>query len=355
MSRVAHCSPVVRELASGVDALYLSGQGDLPGDLEARLALGKEAAQEAGDAVPFAFGGYDWLLQPSSLGKYRYRLEHPLMALGITPSERLPSFRVQFRAEALHSIGPRDVVGWIDSAFRNEEIPVSWTVSRIDLHADVQGWKLTGNDRHRFVCRADALATYEESGEFSGFTFGKRASKSVNGRIYDKTREVAGNGHDWWFDIWGDKYQEGSPVLRVEFELHRACLREMELGNPADVLDAVDRLWAYATNDWLSYRRRSAHQVPSRWPLAAEWRRVQLCSLAGDALPMARIVAGRTSGELRKLLPGLNGYVASLASWIGANTIEEVSAQLPYYLAAYEQQSRREFTDRVAEKRRRRT
>lgn len=354
--RVAYCRSEVRELASGVDALYLSGQADLPTSLADRLEKARSSSEDLDASVHFAFGGYDWEMQPFGLGRYRYRLDHPLAVLGITTKEKLPTFRAQARAEALHSpMGPRGVARWIDSATTNENLDTTWTVSRIDLYADCQGWQLNGNERHRFICRAKKLTTYEDDTHFTGFTFGNRKSKTVNARIYDKTRELAGNGHDWWYEIWGDRFDPEQPVLRVEFEIHRAMLREMGLGHPNETLDAVDRLWAYGVQDWLTFRRATAHERPARWPLANEWQRLQRFSLAGNALPMERIRAGRSAGALRTLMPGLNGYVSGFASWIGVDTIEEACDHLPEYLRAYEQQSRRSFCERVTEKRKSRT
>lgn len=354
MSRLApYCRPRVTELASGVDALYLSGRCELSAELVERLEAARSVAVDAGASVPFGFGGYDWQMQPHALGRYRFRLDHPLGVVGVTAKDRLPTFRVQARAEALHSmLGPDGFVRWITSAIGNEDLDVGWTVSRIDLHTDVQGWTVTGNDRHRFVCRARTLATYEDDGSLSGFTFGNRSSKSVNGRIYDKTREVAGNGHDWWFDIWGERRDPDMPVFRVEFELHRSALKEMGLADPDSTLGATGRLWAYSTQDWLTYRRQSAHERAARWPLAAEWEKIQRCTLATGALPMARIRAGRSAGGLRQLMPGLNGYVAGFAAWTGHDTIIDACAALPEYLRAYEHQTQRAFADRVAEKRR---
>lgn len=141
-------------------------------------------------------------------------------------------------------------------------------------------------------------------------------------------------------------------MWRTEFEIHRAALKDMELGAPDEVLDATGRVWAYATNDWLTYRRPSAHERPARWPLSSEWERIQRVSLAGNALPMERIRSGRAAGGLRTAMPGINGYVATFASWTGFATIEDACAALPDYLRAYERTSGRSFCDRVDEKRR---
>jgi hypothetical protein len=254
----------------------------------------------------------------------------------------------------LHSpLGAAGVVRWITGAVTNEGLPVRWAVSRIDLHADVQGWEPSGNDRHRFVCRAKMLATYEDDGELSGFTFGKRSSKSINGRIYDKTREIAKNGHDWWPEVWGVRCDPDRPVWRIEFELHRSVLKEMGLEDPYGTLASTGRLWAYAAREWLTYRRPSSHDRAARWPLAAEWERIQHVSLAGAAVPMDRIRAGRVAGGLRTAMPGINGYVGSFAAWTGYDTIEDACAALPEYLRAYEDNTGIPFIERVIEKRRR--
>jgi hypothetical protein len=41
---------------------------------------------------------------------------------------------------------------------------VHFSVSRVDLFADWQGWALALDDAHRFVCRADTRRTYEVGG-----------------------------------------------------------------------------------------------------------------------------------------------------------------------------------------------
>lgn len=338
------------ELASGVDALYLSGRGSLPASLLDRLEVARLIATDSGNAQPFAMGGYDWQLQPFGLLKYRYRLEHPAAVVGLTASEHLPPVRVQARAEALHSVGAAGVVDWVRGWLANIDAPLVLGVSRIDLHSDWQGWDPTGDDRRRFICRAQALATYEANGELSGFLFGNRKTGSMTARIYDKTNEIAGNGHDWWITLWGDRLNPDRPVVRVEFEFSRDLLREMQLSDPDDVLAATGGLWAYASQQWLSYRDPSDHHEPSRWPLSPQWVAVQQSSLDDGSLPRARIDEDRAKGGLRLLMPLLNGCVVSFAALIGVNTIAEACRRLPVYLLSYETTSRRPFADRIAEK-----
>ena len=54
--------PTLNELASGVDALYLSGKSDLPGPLTAELEAARAEAEGLDSAVEFEFAGRAWRL-----------------------------------------------------------------------------------------------------------------------------------------------------------------------------------------------------------------------------------------------------------------------------------------------------
>ena len=69
MLRVHYCRPNVKELSSGVDALYLSSRCELPADLVDRLTSAREAATDADCPVGFEFGGYDWEMQTRGMGR----------------------------------------------------------------------------------------------------------------------------------------------------------------------------------------------------------------------------------------------------------------------------------------------
>lgn len=85
----------VREVCSGVDALYLSGGAELSEDLFALLEEHRAAAEAAAAPVPLSLCGEGFFVEPRSFGKYRYRLAHPSGLFGVTPSDKLPSFYVQ--------------------------------------------------------------------------------------------------------------------------------------------------------------------------------------------------------------------------------------------------------------------
>jgi hypothetical protein len=150
--------------------------------------------------------------------------------------------------------------------------------------------------------------------------------------------------------VWGDGFDPDLPVLRVEFEFGREGLREFGIETPAEALAAAGALWASATMEWLTYRCPTADQTRSRWPVAAEWQQIQRATLRQDAVGLDRMHAGRMRGSLRKLLPGLTGYVAKFASLVGTESISETCAALPAYLRDYEMVSGIAFEERVRRK-----
>ncbi len=175
------------ELASGVDALYLSGHAGVPPSLLERLTAARELAEEAGSDQSFELGGVPFQVAGHGMGKYRFCLVHRYGQLGLTPSGHLPPIRLQLRTEFIHGVGIMGAVRWFEELLAQEVGPCVFTVSRIDLYVDLQGWLPRGDDRHLFVCRGRERDTYERDGELTGFTFGRRKSGTLTARIYNKT------------------------------------------------------------------------------------------------------------------------------------------------------------------------
>lgn len=343
--------PGITELASGVDALYLSGSTVIPEGLVRRLDAARRQAEEASTPLPFDLGGHELQIAPHGWGKYRFLLVDELGRIGVSTAAHIPAIRIQPRAELLHTVGPSAVVAGYRALVEAECGAVHLSVNRLDLFADVQGLALCAADRERFVCRAVNCRTFEENSSFRGFQFGWRTTKTFSARIYDKTADVERHGSDWWFAIWGDDHLPGVPVYRVEFEIGRKGITDFGLDTPAEVLTAKGDLWRYATSDWLSLRTRTDDGTRSRWPVSPEWRRIQQASLADRSLGLERIAAGRARGSLRRLMPPLAGYLAAFAAVVGTEEIDDTLGALDQHLRADEISRRRAFRDRISERR----
>ena len=338
------------ELASGVDALYLSGQASPPTSLFEQLEGLRAAAATGGNGVPASFGGIECWWPGTASASTAYCLRHRHGQIGISPSRALPAVRVQPRTEFLHGAGPLGAVAWFEDVLWPVVGPLRFGVSRLDLHADWQGWDLDGDDRSRFMCRAERRDLHEADDQLMGFEFGRRTTGTICGRIYDKTVEQRDKGTDFWLDVWGARRDPLRPVLRVEFEFGRQGLREFGIDTPTEAVEAAGALWASATSDWLTYRSPGPDQSGARWPVAPEWRDIQRASVRGGAQGVERMYEGRRKGELRRLMPALNGSLASFGALVCAGDIDQTCGALPGFLRDYEVRSRRSFADRVAEK-----
>jgi hypothetical protein len=132
----------VRELASGVDALYLSGSGYLSKALLALLEDERLFADRVSVPVPFDIGPLTFGLAPHGWGKYRFCLDHKCGRIGFTSSIKLPSVRIQPRAEFLQAHGPAGTIRHFEELLRPVVGALGLSVARIDLFCDLEGMVL---------------------------------------------------------------------------------------------------------------------------------------------------------------------------------------------------------------------
>lgn len=340
------------ELASGVDALYLSGRASLPAELIQKLEAARDEATSLGQATPLQLGEVAVVLAPHAFGRYRFSLDHPYGRIGLTLSQRLPAIRIQPRTEFLQGCGPRGAVAWFREALQSVCGPVLLSVNRLDLFGDFQGWHLSGDSRHEFVCRAKARHTYEDDGVFNGFIFGSRESGTVLARIYDKTIESAKSGSAYWKMIWGEAFNPDESVIRVEFELGRTGLREYGLTSPVETLDAIGSVWGSLTRDWLTHRVASADQTKSRWLVSPAWESVRRARLGEEDWGIRRMYLGKRRGGVENLMPGLVGYLTSFGAYAEATTLEEMLPHLNAFLTQHARNTGITLPERIAAKRR---
>ncbi len=254
------------ELASGVDALYLSGHGYLSKGFLARLEEHRLWADRVSMALPFELGPLTFGLAPHGWGKYRYCLDHESGRIGFTSSRRIPALRIRPRAEFLQARGPGGTVTHFEELLGPLVENLAFSVARIDLFCDLDHLELCAEDRPGFVCRANACTMYQTDRVCTGFAFGSRRTQHICARIYDKTAEMEAKGTDWWEAVWAERHLVGERVWRIEFEIDRAALSDLELSRPDDVVAAVPSLWRYCSSDWLTLRLPTADSNRSRWP-----------------------------------------------------------------------------------------
>ena len=129
----------LRELASGVDALYLSGRAVLPEPFVECLAAARAQAEASGSSQAVSIAGVEFDVASHGMGRYRYCLSHRYGQVGVSPSTHLPALRVQPWTQFLHGIGVREACGVFMELLGEELGACVLTVSRLDLYVDVQG------------------------------------------------------------------------------------------------------------------------------------------------------------------------------------------------------------------------
>ena len=339
------------ELASGVDAIYMSGYARLSRGLVFELGRAKTQAQETDAPVEFRLGEEEVLVAPGPFGRYPYRIETAHGLVGVTDSAALPALRIQPRAEHLHAVGAAGSVAWFARLVGQIAGEVRLSASRLDVFSDWHGLELKAEDRHRFVGRARRTDTHEEGGGLTGFEFGRRSTKTVTARIYNKTIDLERKGTGRWRDLWGPAYDSGRPVTRVEFEFGRIGLRQYGVDSADQALATAPSLYVAASTDWLSLRTPTSDQTRSRWPVDPCWLGVQGAKFACHAVSQDRVTQARVEASLRRTIPALNGYLATFCALVGAPTLEAGLAKLPRVIAHYEKVSGISFAERITLKR----
>lgn len=338
------------ELASGIDALYMSVTGNVPARLLQRLEDARAMAEEAETPLEIEFGGACMKVHPRGLGKYRFRVEDAFGVIQVSPRLKLPPIRVQPRSEFLHRVGPVRAVNYYRSIIGPEVGPVVLRASRLDLYVDIQGWQVDIGQRHRFVKRARKVSTHEEGEEFNGISFGSRKTNTFYARIYNKSAEMRQKGNHYVEQTWNADYVPDLPVIRTEFQVGRGGLKECGIDTIEEAIALSPDLWHLLTRDIVSYRAECPDSNRSRWPYSPEWIVVQNAGLGSNAIGIERMRQDQTAASLKTIAPAITGYCASVGALTGGTSVQDTLREVGKLLEQYESVSGKSFSARVSEK-----
>jgi hypothetical protein len=340
-------------LSSGVDTLHLSARGTLDEAVMADVEAARDQAREEGEPARFEVPGGAFLVRGHGARFYHHLLNSSDLDLKLGAGENFPSAVAELRSSFLHAVGPVAAVERVSdvlSGFHQGSPRLS--VSRVDLYADVQGLVLDVDDLRRFVTRARDRGLYSPEGEVwasgrrtTGFRFGRGG---VIGRIYDKSIEVEVSGKGWMWDVWGPDVDRDLPIWRVEFECKREFLHSYQFVGVDDTLAALQDLWLYLTDDWLSLRSRTRDQRERRWPVDPIWERVHGIQIAPGLCGVVR----RRIAELQeeRTLSLMQGCLTSLAALHGWREFGQAWAMSRPLVSAQFEKRGRPFAVEVARK-----
>jgi len=318
----------VAPIAAGIDSLYLSVDVQFETQVLEMLEHLKEQSQEKKDKPIVSVGGHRLEVQPYGAKPFwRYVLKGSTFTIKIRRDYKAgtPSAYIEIRSQWLWRNGPDQVVKELTQVldgWRVPKSPLTYTVSRIDLCVDVQGFDPCLQDylKGAFVTRSRAHTAYMKNdpaawsdenpdktgaihfsgGKLQGLSFGKGA---ISCRIYDKKQEIKKSKKDWLKSIWrACGWNEKMSVFRVEFQLRSEGLKcwlsesggDFKKGKTwPEIRRAIDGIWSYLTGrsgkGWLSMRAPQPDTNRTRWPVSKIWK--QIASLKwGSATRRARVV-----------------------------------------------------------------
>jgi len=223
------------------------------------------------------------------------------------------------------------------------------TISEVHLCTDFVGQSISDLplELHElWITRANRFDVYRERTRFSGISWvqtegrlglsdnpqdffvdeiqaahetGIRVGKGdIMMRIYDKVLELKHDAskQSVFASVWGKEEYNESPVTRVEFQLRRTVLKQMDIHSLDDLRHKITGIWKYCTEDWSRFTekpvdRENRHQ--DRACLHPWWLQVQHVQWSSSLVTVFRKKKVPTKNE-EHLLDLIAGCTISLGA-----------------------------------------
>lgn len=354
LTQVTGSDALPREILSGIDSLDLTCKVPAPAALLADLdTLKAEAGGDPRRAVLLPIGDDHLRVMATGMGAWwPYRLEHRFGLLGVGESANRPAWRVSAPAEALHVQGASRVVSFWQSIIEAlTGAPVMLMASRLDVHADFAGLDITEADRPGFVCRSGRATVETENGALETLYWGKGGEFTV--RLYDKLAEVQASGKGGYLlDLYRQAgLRPDESVHRLEVQVRRAKLREMQVETAEHAIDRAGSVYLYAFDKWLRLTVPGSATRRERADLDPRWAIVQAANVAAGVQAAVRQTAGRNVPALDKITPMINGLMVSAGAALGETDPQTVLEYFDSLTAEYRQKNDRHFAAEVQARR----
>lgn len=267
-------------LRYGIDSLYLSYPGELSSGWQQRLEGLKLAARstEEGEAsrAQVQIAEHLFEVRGKGQGKFAYVLvdNHYHIALSSKSASSLPLAYVQLSSELITAIGYEQAeaeLRYIINTFGSVKDDAN--ISRVDIFVDyISDIEIERFTKHHWITRCRHLDAHWVSKAFTGWSIGRGGVLSA--RLYDKTIELKIKPRDYLKQLWqAQGWQEGQTVYRLEFQLKREGLKELEVSKLTDLKANLGVLWRYVTQSWLRLAEPSLTDTnQTRWPTLALWQ-----------------------------------------------------------------------------------
>lgn len=310
---------------SAVDSLYFSYKGQAKKGFYEYLDSLKHQAQVDEENVPFELHSVPLVMYSYNAHKFRYRMRGKDYFLFASPSKTLPNLKFQMLAESLYQNGYVTAFKLADDLTKKIGDMSVAKLSRLDLCVDFQGFDMSDERFHDFVCRSNMKAAWWSGDQPNGFHFGKGA---VQARLYNKTKEIEIHNKGWMEAVWREcpQYDTSKPVWRIEYQFKREALKEFEIDTVQEGFAKLAGLWTYGLG-WLSLRFGDETRKERR-PIDPNWVTLKEADFLG--LPCSRVRATKSLCDSERATAQILGYAVSQGARWNRRTIRGVmEVQVP--------------------------
>jgi len=317
----------------GVDTLEATFDGDLADGTAERLGHAKQLAQQSNKPQPVMVGPSEFFVDAKGAGMYQWRLSDSDLLLRVAcDGSPVPLVSARLRASALATFGHEALYQDAVIAAAALGADTQYSITRLDLAADLQGWVPTPGEMAGIVCPATYRAHHTDG---AGFTFQYGKGQIVT-RIYNKSAEIVARGHQGYAELWHSRlgYDPEQPVVRVEVQFRREALKEHGCRFVHQAFVRLPELFA-AGLAWSDLRVPTSDAKKSRWPRHPVWD--WLATSVCVTKPQPRVRHKSRLLDKERVLRRFVGACATYAAYGGGEELSViVEAMVPDALALIE-------------------
>jgi hypothetical protein len=297
---------VITPLRCGVDTLEATFEGELPDGFVDDLNRRKQLAQLHDEPQEVMLNGEMFYVQPKGRGFYSLVLRNQDMDLLFGSAGLRYPMSAVFSSYGLARRGVDNLWSIAESIGAAADC-FPYSISRIDVAIDFQGWVPTFEEMRSVVCKTDFHPVYPSVDNPQTFQFGKG---DVVVRVYDKTKQAHDCDKSWWVFIWRlcSGFDQSLPVWRAEVQVRRPVLKELGLTSPAEVFERIDAIFDYGLR-WASLRVPGSDSNLTRCEEHPAWETLRHFQMRSE--PLSRVRQARRLASYQSLIPRMRSLIVS--------------------------------------------